>query len=136
MSVFRVPANYAKRSGMLSLWTSHFSRDVLACSAHPFLLVRSFAAAPLHPSEKLKAILKTYANEQFPHEFPARIRDQIVNSSDLNNDGYIDRSELRKLLKNVGADISLSDISQIIDLGDIDGSGKIRKDKFLEMLKD
>eukprot|EP00638_Chattonella_subsalsa_P010274 CAMPEP_0117741986 /NCGR_PEP_ID=MMETSP0947-20121206/5264_1 /TAXON_ID=44440 /ORGANISM="Chattonella subsalsa, Strain CCMP2191" /LENGTH=128 /DNA_ID=CAMNT_0005558397 /DNA_START=110 /DNA_END=496 /DNA_ORIENTATION=- len=95
---------------------------------------RGMAAHSLNAAQKLRSILDKYSETNFPHEFPRRVREQIVKDTDLDKDGYIDREELRQLLKNIGAELRPTDLSALIDLGDIDGTGKIRADKFLKLL--
>eukprot|EP00638_Chattonella_subsalsa_P014250 CAMPEP_0117791836 /NCGR_PEP_ID=MMETSP0948-20121206/9088_1 /TAXON_ID=44440 /ORGANISM="Chattonella subsalsa, Strain CCMP2191" /LENGTH=130 /DNA_ID=CAMNT_0005621953 /DNA_START=172 /DNA_END=564 /DNA_ORIENTATION=+ len=84
------------------------------------------------PTEKLRHIFELYSEEL--HVFPARLKRELLDAADYNHDGYVDRNGLRKVLKNMDAELSAVEISYIIDACDIDGCGKIRNDKFLELL--
>ena len=71
-----------------------------------------------------------------PHEVldPEQVADGIFKILDTDGGGNIKSSELRSGLNAIGAGLSDDDLSDVMDLFDIDRSGDIDKREFIQAL--
>ena len=80
------------------------------------------------------------AQEESPHNFSAEDKEKLLDAFDVfdeNNDGVIDKYELKKILEAVSETDHIyeeDEVIKIMNTVDSSGDGKIQKDEFLQLL--